>query len=220
MDEDAQMAAAIALSLADAHAHGVELDGTSPADNCTPDERGAEVSELLPNAEVRPVEQLDVEQMVQPASPLQVADDTASSKAERPSRDEMDNADDSADELATTYSGNELPPQYQLTRRNLADFDATWQGDAEDPVAATARMRLERMRLQRENAANPAVSKPAEQYRKTVEGGASTTVANDQNPSRSRAQRASSRCARAGALCICVLLGWIIWLFLWSLRVI
>ncbi len=219
MDEDEQLAAAIALSLADAHTQGVEPVGTSPVHNFTPDERAAEVSELLPNVEMRPVEQLDVEQMAQPASPLQVADDTGNTTAERPSRVEMGNEDDCADELATTYSGNELPPPHQLVRRNLADFGSIWQPDAQDPAAAAVRTRLERMRLQRESAANPTASKPAEQHPETVAGGApntaggaSTTVANDQSPSRTP--------ARICALCICVLLGCIIWLFVWSLRVI
>jgi hypothetical protein len=227
MDEDAQMAAAIALSLAEARSQAVEEpDGTSAVGEYSPSERGAEVSKLLPDAAkllpdaaAQPVEQLDVElQMVQPASPLEVTRDTANTEEERPSGADMGNADDHADELATTYSGNELPSAHHPVRRNLANFDATQQNNAEDPAenwkSAAARIRLERMRLQRAGAANLAASDPVGQHLEIVAG---TSAAADASAAVDAAT--SNGLQPCMLACICVLLGCIIWLFVWSLRV-
>ena len=173
-------------------------------------------------AVVRPVEQLFELEVVEPQRLVDSNPDTA---AERRSGDdeytfEANNADDSADELATTYSGNVLPHDPPagppVPRNNVAEL-ASWQDNAEDPYAAAARERAERIRRQRKSA-QLATPEPAEQ-RQDV-GGVAGAAAIDAATTAAKPRLLGPAVQKCMAVICLLSLGWIVWLFAWSLGMI
>ena len=172
-------------------------------------------------AVVQPVEQLFELEVVEPQRLVDSNSDTA---AERRSGDdeytfEANNADDSADELATTYSGNVLPQDPPagppMAPRNSVAERASWQDNAEDPHAAAARERAERIRRQRKSA-QLATPEPAEQ-RQDVDAAVPAADAATTAVKPRLLGPAIQKCMAV----ICLLsLGWIAWLFAWSLGMI